>query len=59
MKTIEQIQKQIEEADRQIAAYAGNRHGQVNVDMAILLKTSLEKELAEQLEAMKHRYEEK
>ncbi|MGK0743554.1 hypothetical protein ACSFCX_03630 [Yokenella regensburgei] len=55
MKTIEQILQQIEVADRQIKAYTGNRHGKHNLEMARLLKASLEKELAEHLKAQEQR----
>lgn len=58
MKTIEQIEKQIEQADRQIQAYTGNRHGKATLELAILLKASLEKERAEKLNEMAKRYEE-
>lgn len=57
MKTIEQIERQIEEVDRQIEAYTGNRFAKTNLEMAKLLKTSLEKELVEKLNALKQRYE--
>lgn len=58
MKTVEQIEKQIEEAERQIKAYSGNRHAQSNVEMARILKASLEQELSKAMEAMKNRYSE-
>lgn len=58
MKTIEQIQKQIEQADRQIQAYSNSRHGKTNLELARILKASLEKELAEKLNETAKRYEE-
>ncbi len=58
MKTIEQIQKQIEQADRQIQAYSNSRHGKTNLELARILKASLEKELVDKLKEVSKPYEE-
>lgn len=46
-RPIEQIQHELEVAERQLKAYQGNRHAQHNIEMAKILIASLQKELAE------------
>jgi hypothetical protein len=50
-RTIEQIEQQLAEAERQLKAYEGNRHAAHNVALANVMIASLKKELAERFAA--------